>query len=151
MECQEIDHFPRSEDQTLASDNPMIRYWDEVANGLDKMGVRFRDAPRVSERMRNAGFVNVTQRVFFTPIGPWPQNRQLKEVGLYWRAVLMEGLEAIALRPLSGQLGWKRAEIDVFLASVRKAYLDRSTHSYMPFYVVYGQKPYSEWRAREFY
>ena len=53
----------------------------------------------------------------------------------------MEGLEAIALGPLIKGLGWRKEEVDVFLAGVRKAYLEKSTHSYMPFYVIYGQKP----------
>jgi hypothetical protein len=91
--------------------------------------------------MRAAGFVNVTERVFCTPIGPWPKNRQLREVGLYWRAVLMEGLEAIALGPMTRGLGWRREEVEVFLVGVRKAYLEKGTHAWMPFYVVYGQKP----------
>ena len=56
---------------------------------------------------------------------------------------MIEGLEAIALGPLIKGLGWRKEEVDVFLAGVRKAYLDKSTHSYMPFYVIYGQKPVS--------
>jgi len=141
MECQELDHFPRSEDGTLAPDNPMATYWKLIADGLAVLGVQFRLTPNLASLMRAAGFVNVTERVFFTPIGPWPQNRALREVGLYWRAVLMEGLEAIALGPMVKGLGWKKAEVDVFLASVRKAYLEKGTHAYMPFYVIYGQKP----------
>jgi len=141
IECQELDHFPRSEDGTLVADNPMIAYWDHVCDGLRSRGVNFRLAPQLASKMRAAGFVNVTERVFFTPIGPWPRNRSLREVGMYWRAVLMEGLEAIALVPLVKGLGWRKEEVDVFLAGVRKAYLDRNTHSYMPFYVIYGQKP----------
>ena len=54
----------------------------------------------------------------------------------------MEGLEAIALGPLTRGLGWRKEEIEVFLVNVRKAYLDRSTHAFMPFYIVYGRKPY---------
>jgi hypothetical protein len=141
MECQEIDHFPRSNDGTLTADNPMVKYWDEVADGLATRGVDFRLAPSIAQKMRNAVFVNVVERVFYTPIGPWPLNRQLREVGLYWRAVLVEGLEAIALGPLTRGKKWKKAEVDVFLAGVRKAYYERSTHAYMPFYVIYGQKP----------
>lgn len=141
VECQEIDHFPRSEDGTLAPNNPLKEYWDHIAEGLLARGVDFHLAPQLASMMRAAGFVNVTERVFFTPIGPWPRNRALREVGLYWRAVLMEGLEAIALGPMIRGLGWRKVEVDVFLSTVRKAYLDRSTHSYMPFYIIYGQKP----------
>jgi len=125
----------------MAPDDPMVKYWGFVADGLATTGVDFHLAPRLSSFMRDAGFINVTERVFFTPIGPWPKNRVMKEVGLYWRAVIMEGLEAIALGPFTRGLGWRPMEVQVFLASVRKAYLDRNTHAYMPFYVVYGQKP----------
>jgi hypothetical protein len=143
MECQELDHFPSSEDGSLAPDDPMVRYWKEVANGLSTIGVNLRYTSRLADDMREAGFINVTQRVFCAPIGPWPQNPQLKEVGLCWQAVLAEGLQAIALRPLVGGMGWKGEELDAFLDDVRKAYFDRSTHAYMPFFVVYGQKPLS--------
>ncbi|KAK8153883.1 S-adenosyl-L-methionine-dependent methyltransferase [Phyllosticta citrichinensis] len=143
IESQEIDHMPMCHDSTLEPDNPMVEYWTYVTDGLANVGVPFRTAPDIAKHMRDAGFVNVTERVFYTPIGPWPKNRHLREVGLYWRAVLMEGLEAIALGPLTRGLGWSKEEITVFLASVRKAYLAPETHAFMPFYIIYGQKPES--------
>ncbi|KAF2087635.1 S-adenosyl-L-methionine-dependent methyltransferase [Saccharata proteae CBS 121410] len=141
MECQEIDHMPMSDDDSVKPDNAMYQYWQNVTDGLLNVGVQFRTASTLAGHMRAAGFVNVTERVFYVPIGVWPKNRQLREVGLYWRAVLMEGLEAIALGPLTRGLGWRKEEIAVFLANVRKAYLDPNTHAWMPFYIVYGQKP----------
>ena len=150
MECQELHHFPQCEDGTLEPDNWMSKYWDTVADGMSQFGVTFRDAPKLREMMEAAGFVKIVERVFFTPIGPWPKNRALKEVGLYWRAVLMEGLEAIALKPLIQGLGWSKEEVDVFCAKTRSAYLDRSTHAYMPFFVLYGQKPYGHNSSAEF-
>lgn len=147
MECQEVKHYPECEDGTMAPDNPMALYWGRVTEGLLNLGIDFLITPQLSQMMRDAGFVDVTERIFYTPIGPWPRNRALREVGLYWRAVLMEGLEAIALGPLTRGLGWQKEEIEVFLVSVRKAYLDRSTHAFMPFYIVYGRKPYGPGQA----
>jgi hypothetical protein len=147
MECQEVKHYPECEDGTMAPDNPMALYWGRVTDGLLNLGIDFLITPQLSQMMRDAGFVDVTERIFYTPIGPWPRNRALREVGLYWRAVLMEGLEAIALGPLTRGLGWRKEEIEVFLVSVRKAYLDRSTHAFMPFYIVYGRKPYGPGQA----
>ncbi|GME33718.1 methyltransferase domain-containing protein [Neofusicoccum parvum] len=141
MECQEIDHMPTCHDNTLAPDDAMLQYWQMVTDGLQNVGVPFRSAPHLKKYMEEAGFVNVTERIFYTPIGPWPKNRHLREVGLYWRAVLMEGLEAIALGPMTRGLGWNKEEIAVYLARVRKAYLDPATHSFMPFYIIHGQKP----------
>lgn len=145
MESQELDHVPQCSDGTMKDDNPMLAYWLNVSAGLKQLGVNFRLAPELANMMRAAGFINVTERVFFTPIGPWPKNRALKEVGLYWRATIMEGVEAIALGPMIRGLGWRREEVEVFIAGVRKAYLEttKEVHAWMPFYVVYGQKPYN--------
>lgn len=126
----------------MAEDNLMLTYWLYVDAGLKALGVDFRLAPHLAAMMRAAGFTNVAERVFFTPIGPWPKNRALKEVGMYWRATLMEGIEAIALGPMVRGLGWRKEEVEVFIAGVRKAYLNRETHAWMPFYIIYGQKPY---------
>ncbi|TID26881.1 S-adenosyl-L-methionine-dependent methyltransferase [Venturia nashicola] len=145
MECQELDHVPQCSDGTMKDDNPMLAYWLNVTAGLKQLGIDFRQAPALADMMRAAGFVDVTERVFFTPIGPWPKNRALKEVGLYWRATIMEGVEAIALGPMIRGLGWRKEEVEVFIAGVRKAYLEttKEVHAWMPFYVVYGQKPYN--------
>lgn len=145
IESQELDHVPQCSDGTMRDDNPMLAYWLNITAGLRPLGVDFRLAPTLANMMRAAGFINVTERVFFTPIGPWPKNRALKEVGLYWRATLMEGIEAIALGPMIRGLGWRKEEVDVFIAGVRKAYLEttKDVHAWMPFYVVYGQKPYN--------
>jgi hypothetical protein len=142
MECQELDHVPQCSDGTMPEDNLLLTYWLHVSSGLKNLGVDLRLAPHLAALMRATGFTNVTERVFFTPIGPWPKNRVLKEVGMYWRATLMEGIEAIALGPMIRGLGWRKEEVEVFIAGVRKAYLDRETHAWMPFYIVYGQKPY---------
>jgi uncharacterized membrane protein len=52
--------------------------------------------------MHDAGFVNVTTRTFNIPIGMWPKNLELKMVGLYWRTILFDGAQPIALGPLTG-------------------------------------------------
>ncbi|KAH8692564.1 hypothetical protein GQ44DRAFT_167808 [Phaeosphaeriaceae sp. PMI808] len=52
----------------------------------------------------------------------------------------MEGLEAIALRAFTKVLGWRKEEIKVFLAGVRKPYMDPAIHAFMLFYTVCGQK-----------
>jgi len=141
IEFQEIDHFPYSQDGELAADNPIRLYWSHIHAALRSINVQVNNAPRLASLMRSAGFVNVTERIYFTPIGPWPHNKQLREVGMYWRTVLIEGLEAIALRPFTKVLGWRTEEIEAFLAEVKEAYMDPRTRAYMPFYIVYGQKP----------
>lgn len=91
--------------------------------------------------MRTAGLVNVTERTFHVPIGTWPKNKVLKTVGLYWRTILLDGLQAIALGPLTRGLKWSSEDVETFLIDVRKAYMDNSALMYMRLRLIYGQKP----------
>ncbi|KAI5867812.1 S-adenosyl-L-methionine-dependent methyltransferase [Durotheca rogersii] len=143
MELQEIDHFPLSTNGSLSADHPVARYWRYVDEGLENLGVNFRFSHegRIARSMRQCGYVNVTERVFHMPIGTWPRNKTLKSVGLYWKMILLNGVQAIALGPMTRGLHWTREQVETFLVSVRKGYEDNSLLLYMPLICVYGQKP----------
>ncbi|KAI1454082.1 S-adenosyl-L-methionine-dependent methyltransferase [Annulohypoxylon moriforme] len=146
IELQEIHHFPTSSNNTLASDHPVAQYWQYVDEGLINLGVSFRTSNegRIAAAMRECGYVNVTERVFHIPIGTWPKNKTLKSVGLYWKTILLDGIQAIALGPMTRGLHWRREQVEALLVSVRKGYHDNSLLLYMPLVCVYGQKPESQ-------
>ncbi|OTB03948.1 hypothetical protein M426DRAFT_59510 [Hypoxylon sp. CI-4A] len=143
IELQEIHHFPMSSNNSLTQDHPVSQYWKYVDEGLETLGVNFRfsDEGRIAALMRQCGYVNVTEKVFHIPIGTWPKNKTLKSVGLYWKTILVDGIQAIALGPMTRGLHWRREEVETFLVSVRKGYNDNSLLLYMPLVCVYGQKP----------
>ncbi|KAF4418862.1 methyltransferase [Fusarium acutatum] len=147
MELQEIHHYPhhaRTGDAVPPHEHPVAQYWTYINEGLAQLGVDFPAAAggKLATKMQAAGFVNVTERVFHVPLGTWPKNQVLKTVGLYWRTILTDGLQAIALGPMSRGMGWSREQIEVFLVDVRRAYSDHTSLLYMPMHIVYGQKPY---------
>ncbi|KAJ4315587.1 hypothetical protein N0V84_008297 [Fusarium piperis] len=123
--------------------HPVAQYWSLITQGLVSLGVNFHAAAGgvLAAKMREAGFINVTERIFHVPLGTWPKNKVLKTVGLYWRTILADGLQAIALGPLTRGLGWDRENVEVLLMNVRRAYNDNSALLYMPMHMVYGQKP----------
>lgn len=135
-----------STNNTLASDHPVAQYWQYVDQGLINLGVSFRTSNegRIAAAMRECGYVNVTERVFHIPIGTWPKNKTLKSVGLYWKTILLDGIQAIALGPMTRGLHWRREQVEALLVSVRKGYHDNSLLLYMPLVCVYGQKPESQ-------
>ncbi|QYT00705.1 hypothetical protein H0G86_007784 [Trichoderma simmonsii] len=146
IELQEIHHTPRSAlpggNGELAPDHPVARFWKHVTDGLAALGIDL-DAVsdgRLADTMHQAGFNNVTERVLHVPIGTWPKNKVLKTVGLYWRTILLDGLQAIAMGPLTRGLGWNREQVELLLIEVRRAYFDNSQLMYMPFHVIYGQR-----------
>ncbi|KAI2617106.1 S-adenosyl-L-methionine-dependent methyltransferase [Hypoxylon sp. NC1633] len=143
MELQEIHHFPMSGNNSLTPDHPVSQYWRFVDEGLEQLGVNFRFSHegRIASMMRQCGYVNVTERVFHIPIGTWPRNKTLKSVGLYWKTILLDGIQAIALGPMTRGLHWQREQVETFLVSVRRGYHDNSMLLYMPLVCVFGQKP----------
>ncbi|KAI1343219.1 S-adenosyl-L-methionine-dependent methyltransferase [Xylariaceae sp. FL0016] len=145
IELQEIHHYPKSSNNTMAPNHPVAVYWRLINEGLNALGINFKftSEGRIAEVLRQAGYVNVTEQVFHVPIGTWPKNKKLKNVGLYWKTILLDGAQAIALGPMTRGLRWRREQVETFLATVRKAYHDNSCLMYMPFVCVYGQKPES--------
>ncbi|KAL1870014.1 hypothetical protein VTK73DRAFT_2823 [Phialemonium thermophilum] len=138
--------MPVSTNNSMKPEHPVAQYWKLIHEGLGNLGVPLGIVARggVREMLRQAGYVNVTERVFQIPIGTWPKNRILKTVGLYWRTILLDGIQAIALGPLTRGCGWTREMVEVFLVDVRKAYHDNSCLLYMPLYVTYARKPETE-------
>ncbi|PGH28423.1 hypothetical protein GX50_08839 [[Emmonsia] crescens] len=95
------------------------------------------------EEMEKAGFVDVTETKLKMPLGPWPKDKALKEVGKFYYLECLQGLDGWALALLTRVMGWDVAEVHVLLAKFREAMADRSIHSYVPISIVYGRKPTS--------
>ncbi|KAK4206745.1 S-adenosyl-L-methionine-dependent methyltransferase [Rhypophila decipiens] len=147
FEIQEVLHYPISHNGAMAADHPVAKFWELIHQGLSNLGVDFHAVAggRLANTMRDCGYVNVSERTLQIPIGTWPKNKVLKTVGLYWRTILLDGLQAIALGPLMRGCGWSREQVEVFLIQVRRAYHDNSCLMYMPLHIIYGQKPESHY------
>lgn len=52
-----------------------------------------RTVDEMKDGMIKAGFAGVTTHYFKLPIGPWPRDKHLKNVGRYQRLVWEESLE----------------------------------------------------------
>lgn len=141
IELQEIHHYPQCDDGSMPANHEVAQFWKVINEGLAALGINFNAAHLLEEMLRDAGFINITCKILHVPIGTWPKNSILKLVGLYWRTILIDGLQPIALGPLTRGLKWSKEQVDVSLIDVRKAYMDSRVHSHMPLYIVWGQKP----------
>lgn len=141
FELQEILHYPQCHDGSLPEKHPVAEYWGLIHQALSNLGVNFSATLLLADMMKEAGFINITTRTFQVPIGTWPKNKVLKMVGLYWRTILIMGLQPIAIGPMTRGLGWTKEQVEVWLIEVRKAYMDVWCHSHMPLYIICGQKP----------
>lgn len=75
------------------------------------------------------------------PVGGWPKDPRLKEVGRYTLAALDNDLEGFVLRTAIDVLKWSREEALFFAASLRREMRYGGAHAYIPYKVVVGRKP----------
>lgn len=143
LEFQEPLALCESDDGTLAGAVDMMHWQDlcnEAALGFNK-DIRVGDSLR--QRMIDAGFVDVHEKVVKVPVGPWPKDPRMKEIGRYQREHMAMGIEPYTLGFIGKVLGWSEAECRVLIAKVINDVRNRAFHIYIRFYFVHGRKPES--------
>lgn len=75
------------------------------------------------------------------PIGPWPKDPAMKEIGRYQREHMVIGVEPYTYGFIGKVLGWSGEECKVLTARVVNEIKDKSFHIYVKFYFVSGRKP----------
>ncbi|KAG0132774.1 S-adenosyl-L-methionine-dependent methyltransferase [Tuber indicum] len=141
LECQEIDSRIISDDGTLPPDSALARWSRLLHQAADIYGRSIVVASKLAGWMENAGFVNVTNRCFKLPNNAWPKNSRMKEVGMHQMVNFLDGLEALTMALFTRALGWTPDDVKTFLVEVEKDIKNKNIHSYLNFYVAYGQKP----------
>jgi hypothetical protein len=131
------------DDDTMKDDDPVHDWLENVSKALDVLGVDLKAAAKNPDNLAAAGFVGIEKHFSRVPIGVWPREEKLKTVGLYNRAILLDGLQGISVGPFTRGLQWTPDEVELYLVNVRKGVVNSRVHSYLPFYAVYGQKPAS--------
>ncbi|KAF9634817.1 S-adenosyl-L-methionine-dependent methyltransferase [Lasiodiplodia theobromae] len=154
MELQEFEYMPYADDDSMPPNYALREMLELVTAGLRTMSIDLRRARPSSSSspspssldaaLAAAGFEDVSVRQIKVPIGAWPKDAFLRNLGLCWQANIAEGLQGITLRPLGRGLGWETERIEVFLAEVRRALADRAVHAYMNLFVFCGRKPVGE-------
>lgn len=95
IESFEVEADYRSDDGTLKPDSAMIMWRDLFAEGGKKLGHPFTMISDDIQRkgMEEAGFVDLTVKDIKVPMGPWPADPKLKEIGQWAQYTLEQDLE----------------------------------------------------------
>jgi SAM-dependent methyltransferase len=141
IELQESANNMYSQDGSLAKDNPMVRMMEGLMEACQKIGRTLDPAPSMEQWVKDAGFVNVKVETFKLPIGSWPKDPRLKEIGTLMGVNFTEGVEAFTAALFADVLGWSQEEIMVLNAGVRNAVKKGDAHALFDFLVITGQKP----------
>lgn len=88
--------------------------------------------------IEKAGFVDVHEKVYKVPIGPWPKDPNLKEAGRLMYIQLTCGLEGYTMWLLTKHgvpTRWSPEEVQVYLAELRNQLRKPEHHTYQTLYV----------------
>jgi hypothetical protein len=75
--------------------------------------------------LEDAGFVNVTEKIFHVPVGIWPQDKRAKELGLWNQARLWNRMADFTERRMKNFMGVNVLPL-VFPRRVRTNIVERS-------------------------
>ena len=98
VECLERGVKPMSDDHTVGPDHFYTLWGNTVLEMGMRWGKGFDAWEIIKEKMESAGFVDVVETKMKWPIGGWPKDRRLRELGL-WNAVRLDtGIEGYVMR-----------------------------------------------------
>lgn len=141
FELQDYETVVLSDDDTV-NQAVALREWADLLNSAsEKFGKPMLDCMKHRERMIDAGFVDVQHEVYKVPMGTWPKDRRLKELGRYQLYQMLEAVEPFTLALFTRVLRWSQEDILQLMDRVRADLCNTKFHLYSRFYFVYGRKP----------
>ncbi|KEF50943.1 uncharacterized protein A1O9_13005 [Exophiala aquamarina CBS 119918] len=142
LEIQEFEvWFYSQKPGGLPKDSAITKWQNLIDEGSLQLGRRLNYACCFKNHLEEAGFVDIQTQVFKAPIGAWPKDRKLRDIGIFLQAQMSRALEAVTLGYFTRALGWSELETKVFLAQVRNEFNDRSQHLYTFCWFVSGRRP----------
>lgn len=88
----------QSDDGSMPADGAVAKwagFYDEIG---EKIGITFRAAEASCQAMKDAGFINVRERIIKLPVGPWAKDKQLKAWGAWFGYFILHALDGFVLR-----------------------------------------------------
>ncbi|RDI88493.1 hypothetical protein Vi05172_g1412 [Venturia inaequalis] len=138
FEMQEYEAWVGDQDDPDMTRAPNIKKWvDLVVEASIMFGKSVKVAKEQRQFMIDAGFTDVQDDVFTVPIGAWPKNKKLKELGWYQRENMCAAVESFSMGFLLRVMNWSIEEVQVLIAKARQEFRDPKIHLYAYFHFTY--------------
>ncbi|KAJ3544750.1 hypothetical protein NM208_g2889 [Fusarium decemcellulare] len=131
VQSAEADVEFRSDDGTIDREPNLKLYKKLFEEGGKALGISFFVYDEQVKAFEEAGFVDIKTVDYKIPVGSWPKDPKLAEVGKFVRATMENDIEGYTLMMWQDVLQWPKDEYQLFLMSIRKAMRDRKIHTYM--------------------
>ncbi|CAL8582130.1 hypothetical protein XPA_007803 [Xanthoria parietina] len=141
VEFIDLDLTWTSPDGSLQESHASKTFNNEFIKASREAGIESCPGLYLEGWMKDAGFKDVKAEKYVWPVGTWPKDKHLKEVGAWNYLQIMEGLEAFTYALFTRHLGMSKAEVEVICANIRKEIKNPAMHAMFHLHVAYGQKP----------
>jgi hypothetical protein len=105
IEHLEISIMFKSEDGSVGPDHFMAEWSRILLDAAERLGKTFAIYDFNRKMITEAGFVDVVEKKYKVPVGSWPIDPKLKELGQWNMLFCLQGLESWSLYLLSTVLG----------------------------------------------
>lgn len=132
-----------SDDGTTDTE-PVLKTWTQLYEDGGKALGRpfFVTQERLAEKaFEAAGFTDVQIVDLKIPVGGWPKDPKLSEVGSFVKLTIENDIEGYTLFMWHNILKWPAEDYQLFLMGMRKMLKNRKVHSYMKIRYIFGRKP----------
>ncbi|KAB8277983.1 S-adenosyl-L-methionine-dependent methyltransferase [Aspergillus minisclerotigenes] len=75
------------------------------------------------------------------PVGPWPKDPRLKELGRWMQIQTMDAIEPLSLALFTRVLGWSEQESRILFSKARQGFKETKRQLYVYTHFIYGRKP----------
>ncbi|KAJ6133723.1 hypothetical protein N7523_000045 [Penicillium sp. IBT 18751x] len=144
---EQLEASPRVEcdDGSLPEDNIIHTWAPNIFACGEAAGRRCDTIDTMYETIRKAGFVDVREKTYKWPIGPWARDQRYKEAGTvnfqHWMSG-MEGWSMWLLTKFGAPEPWTQDEVLVYVARLRKELKNPRFHLYQRARRVWARKPF---------
>lgn len=133
IEQMELDVRVYSDDGTLQEGGTLATWGDNFIGCSERAGRSLLTQETMHAAMEKAGFVDIQEKLYKIPLGPWPKDKVLKEAGqlqyAHWVTAL-EGWAMWLLTKFGAPTPWTQDEVQVYLSKVRAELRNPRTHAY---------------------
>ncbi|KAL6362629.1 hypothetical protein LRP88_03922 [Fusarium phalaenopsidis] len=145
IESMEPSAYIQSDDNTIEPDSAMGQWGKIFVEGGSKMGRPFTvvEDELQNKSMEKAGFVDIQEKKHKSPIGSWPKDENLREIGQYAQLSMEQDFEGLILFMTNVLGGWSREEIQVYITHLRREIRSGKKHGWYWQKVVWARKPVS--------
>lgn len=136
LEHCEFDIKTRSDTDLVGPDHVFTKWYEVLVEASEKTGRSFRYPSQegaTEDLMRQVGFVDVVHQTWKVPIGAWPKDTKMKQLGLFTFEFIDGSLEGFALYLLKEIMGWEFEDIQGIVNGMRRAI---RRNKLMPYFVL---------------